>query len=435
MPETRTIRIDPKMFIGKPFTKCPKCKKEDSYGLLMVNTRSYTKRCRECWYSENYDLPALDKKIIYLDQFVISNMMKAINEKLGKKEKVDKVYLKLFEELDRMVKLQLIICPDSMYHRDESLLSFYKALKRMYEHLSYATTFYDSGTIRRFQLDEDFKNYLTSKSSDWKSLLDTSDVLPGDWADWQDKLLITVDSLIKQKEIDSFKAIRLTTYENVKTIFNGWQQEKTKSCLDFFKEIASSYGAAIVKGYANMMAKYIQVSMGAREPTIDDVYSITNEESILISSMLRYLPNGADDFENIKKIMTYLKSDRLETVPINEIYSAIWAAIAYQSSRGGRTTPPNVGMFNDVEMVGTLLPYCDAIFVDKDMYSLLNFGAVKKVLSKYKAKVFSLTNINDFFGYLEEIKKNTSKKHYETIKQVYGNNWDRPFYEMYDKNE
>ena len=208
-------------------------------------------------------------------------MMKAINEKLGKKEKVDKIFLKLFEELDKMVKLQLIICPDSMYHRDESLLSFYKALKRMYEHLSYGTTFYDSGTIRRFQLDEDFKNFLETKSSNWKSLLDTGDVLPGDWDDWQSKLLISVDSSITQKEIDSFRAMRLATYENIKTIFNTWQQEKTKSYSDFFKETASSYGTAVVNRYASMMAKYIQVSMGAREPTTDDVYSITNEESIL----------------------------------------------------------------------------------------------------------------------------------------------------------
>lgn len=124
MSKTKTITIDPKMFIGKPFIVCPKCKKQDSYGLLMVNPSSYTKRCKECWYSKNYLLPQLNKKVIYLDQFVISNMMKAINDQLGKKEKVDKVYLKLFEELDKAVKLQLVICPDSTYHREESLLSF-----------------------------------------------------------------------------------------------------------------------------------------------------------------------------------------------------------------------------------------------------------------------------------------------------------------------
>lgn len=58
----RTIKIDPKMFIGRPFTDCPKCKKGNCYGLLMVNPGSYSKRCRECWYSENYKLPPIEKK-------------------------------------------------------------------------------------------------------------------------------------------------------------------------------------------------------------------------------------------------------------------------------------------------------------------------------------------------------------------------------------
>lgn len=434
MPKTQTITIDPKMFIGKPFTNCPKCKRAGSYGLLMVNPQSYTKRCRECWHSENYKLPPLNKKIIYLDQFVISNMMKTINEKLGKKEKVDKIFLELFEELDKTVKLQLIICPDSMYHRDESLLSFYKALKRMYEHISHGTTFYDSGTIRRFQLDEDFKNFIANKISNWKTLLDIDDVLQGDRNEWQSKYLISVDFEIKQSEIDSFRAIRLAGHEGIKSIFNGWQQEKSKSYSEFFKEIAASYGTAVVNRYVNSLTQYFQGTMGVRELTTEDMLSFTGEESVLISSLLRYLPDKTNDTENFKKIFSYLKSNRLGTIPFNEIYSAIWAAIAYQASRGGRTVPPNAGMFNDVEMIATLSPYCDAIFVDKDMYSLLNFGEVKKILSKYKTRIFSLTNKGDFFKYLGKIKNQTSKKHYQTIKNVYGEGWDSPFYEMYSKD-
>lgn len=362
-------------------------------------------------------------------------MMKAINEKLGKKEKIEKVYLKLFEELDKMVKLQLIICPDSTYHRDESQLSFYKALKRMYEHLSHGTSFYDSATIRRFQIDADFKNCIQNESSIWDSLLDIDDVLQGDRNEWQSKLLVTVDFPITQNEIDSFHKIRLSTYENIKTIFETWKQQKTRSYLDFFKEIASSYGISVVNRYVSHLTQYFQGTMGVKTLTTEDILSFTGEESVLVSSLLRYLPDKAHDTENFRKVISYLKSDRPNSVPINEIYSAIWAAIAYQASRGGRTSPPNVGMSNDVEMVATLLPYCDAIFIDKDMYSILSFGEVKKVLSKYKAKIFSLTNKEDFFSYLVQIKEKTSKKHMETITKVYGDDWGTPFYGMYEERE
>jgi transcription elongation factor Elf1 len=156
----KILKIDPRIFISPPFIKCPKCNKLNSFGVLMISGHHYTRRCRECWFTETYKLPEMKKKIVYLDQFVISNMMKAINQKLGKVKKVDPFWLKLFEKLDRLVKLQIIICPDSTFHRNESLLSYYQALKRMYEHLSGGATFYDPSTIRRFQIAEYFKQFI-----------------------------------------------------------------------------------------------------------------------------------------------------------------------------------------------------------------------------------------------------------------------------------
>lgn len=427
----KTINIDPRMFIGKPFTNCPKCGEKNCYGLLMVNAASYTKRCRECWHSENYTLPPLNKKVIYLDQFVISNMMKAINEKVGKKDKVDKVYLKLFEILDKMVKLQLIICPDSEFQRQESLLSFYKALKRMYEQLSHGTTFFDSQTIRRFQICEDFKNYIDTNNPGWKSVMDVDIVLHGDRNEWQSKLLVTVDSNIKQDEIESFRKSRLVTQEKFKQVYEYWQRDNKKTFAAFFKEISTGYGVGMVKNYMNSLTQYFQASLGVKTQTSENVFSFIGEESILISSLLRYLKDNTNDAENLKKIILYLQSDRFELIPFNEIYSSLWSAIAYQVSRGGRTSLPNIGMFNDIEMLSILYPYCDAIFVDNDIHSILNFGEVKNKLSKYKPKVFSLTNKEEFISYLEEITKKASKKHIEIIKNVYGEGWDTPFYEMF----
>ena len=180
----------------------------------------------------------------------------------------------------------------------------------------------------------------------------------------------------------------------------------------------------------NSLTQHFQARKGVKTETKQDVCTFVGEDSVLISSLLRYLPDN-NDAESFKKIITYLQSNRLESVPFNVIYSSLWAAIAYQASRGGRTTAPNIGMFNDIEMIAILYPYCDALFVDKDMHSILNFGEVKRKLSKYKTRVFSLTNKEEFLNYLEKIRKTTNKQHLRTIKDVYGENWDTPFYEMY----
>ena len=75
--------------------------------------------------------PVLKKKIIYLDQFAISEMMKAFNPKTPAFHKIDRFWKVLFCKLDRLLRLQAICCPDSDFHEDESLLwpEYFKDLK------------------------------------------------------------------------------------------------------------------------------------------------------------------------------------------------------------------------------------------------------------------------------------------------------------------
>src|ERR1700704_113806 len=58
-----------------PFRKCPKCKKE-SFGTLSVDGTVATKRCKDCRYSHGEVLPDVDKRVVYLDQFAVSELYK-----------------------------------------------------------------------------------------------------------------------------------------------------------------------------------------------------------------------------------------------------------------------------------------------------------------------------------------------------------------------
>jgi hypothetical protein len=63
------------------------------------------------------------KKVIYIDQFAISDMMKAIDAKARGHNRVDPFWLRLFEALERVGKLRLAVCPSSPIHSEESLLA------------------------------------------------------------------------------------------------------------------------------------------------------------------------------------------------------------------------------------------------------------------------------------------------------------------------
>jgi hypothetical protein len=83
-------------------------------------------------------------------------MMLALNPETRAHQagRVNQEWLELFRWLDRLVKGQLIACPESLFHQDESLVSRFRApLKRMYEYLSGDTSFQDASYIDQSQLD------------------------------------------------------------------------------------------------------------------------------------------------------------------------------------------------------------------------------------------------------------------------------------------
>jgi hypothetical protein len=128
------IKLKQLIMISPPYIKCPNCGK-NSFGVLIVNPHSYIRRCKDCHFpfkdsrSAVFPLPELSKKLIYIDQFAVSNMMKAINPKTRahKKGSIDQFWQILFEKLYRLSNLQLIICPASSFHFQESFGTFLRS--------------------------------------------------------------------------------------------------------------------------------------------------------------------------------------------------------------------------------------------------------------------------------------------------------------------
>lgn len=422
----KTIKIDPRIFISEPFITCPKCKKND-FGVLMISAHGYTRRCRECWYSENFRLPALSKKLIYLDQFALSEMMKAVNKKLGKKN-VDKFWFSLFEKLEKLNKLQLIVCPDSTFHRNESLPFEPKAMKRMYEHFSNGVSFYDPETIRRFQIVAYFRKKCGVKDKE----IERKDVIHGSLDNWMNRFQFSIDFKIKDDEIESFKKSREAVFESLRKVFESWQSEKDKKFKDWYLEEALAWGRAMAERYAHQLAESAASAFCGKEYDIEKYTSfILSEENVLIHNLNDY--TSGDQIEKIKKSLSFLQSRDLLEIPFNQIASSLWAAIAHQIAHGGRKKPPNKGMASDIDMISTLLPYCDAMFIDREMFELLNHGDVKKKILKYDTKIFSASNKEKFLKYLDDIEKSASSEHLDLINAVYGDAWTEPYWTMYEE--
>jgi len=424
-----TITIDPKMFINEPFTTCPKCGKE-SFGVLSIYARHYIRRCRECWHDESYKLPPVSRKVIYLDQFAISEMMKSINPTLKKTNKVDPFFRKLFEKLDVLNKMQVIICPESTSHFDESFVSsYYPALKRLYEQLAHNFNFYDPETIKRFQILEDFNGWIGLP----KKPIDVGDVLTGtgDLDGWDDRFIISVSLRDQDTSLaEELRKSRDSSSDALIQIFNRWKTEKNRSFGDWYEEETSSFGKSLVQSYLNGLIEYNQLISNKTPLTLNSIGSITSNSSIIMTVIHRKLSEkGFTDEEGMKKSIEYLTSENIKNISYVQISSMLFASLAREASLG-REKPPTKGMMNDIEVISCYAPYCDAMFIDNECRRLLNQG-IAKLGYKLNTRIFSQDNKDDYLNYLDEIEKSVSEKHLKRVREVYGEKWLTPYVDMF----
>ena len=415
------------MFISGPYIQCPKCRKHE-FGVLMINDHSYVRRCRDCFYDQGFALPRLQKKVIYLDQFVISNAMKAINpnaKSYGKTEEL-RYYKELFEKLDRLIKMQHIVCPSSSTHLTESLVDTdYQALRRLYNHFSSGVSFLDNKTIERFQITADFKNWLGLSVEPI-----TVDRLSHDRIHaWQGKYIIDVDLSKDDEELpDRLRKERDELYQALLPVFRRWQSEKGKAFKDWFEEEINSFGRATYT--AVFQRRRMIASKNPSELTLDDL--MPSDGEVLIADMHRIAKEaGIPKNEIYNKVAAYLVSEEFKQVPYPRISSMLLAALANKAALGGKK-PPTRGVFNDIEFIAALAPYCDALFVDKEFQTFLDQEPLKTELG-LSGKIYSLNKKSEFIAYLDGIEANAPKGHLAKVEEVYGDWYNHPFTSMFEK--
>jgi hypothetical protein len=125
-----TLTVDPRDWIRPPYADCEQCGAHDAVGLLMVSKLVALHRCRACMRDSRQDLPAPPRpRVLYLDQWALSSLVKARHPETPERfaSEDDRaagagVWPRLMARIERLVKANLLVCPPSSIHRDESSL-------------------------------------------------------------------------------------------------------------------------------------------------------------------------------------------------------------------------------------------------------------------------------------------------------------------------
>lgn len=422
--------LDPRVFISPPYRTCPKCSKA-AFGVLSVGREQYTRRCRECWFTETFPFwSTLKKKVIYVDQFAISNMMKAIDvsAKAHSKAAADPFWITLFERLERVCKLQLAICPDSHQHRDESLLSpFFDALKRMYEQLSHGVSFDSKDQIEQRQTHVALQAWLQGQAPTHD--LNPEKVTSGGLNEWQDRLIITVSGGYPPDMAETIRSVRDQTHEALAEWFERCRQSPEKDFDHWLNVERQGCADGLIAAYRAWAERQQEVGLGKRPFTLENLLpSPPVNHFIGIRDTLK--ARGFTGDELGKQIHAFLNSDHFMDTPVNLIVTRLFASIAHRAANGQKR-PPNRGMANDIGIVSSLLPYCDAMFIDNECRAMLE-NVPKKHAIPYATEIFSLRDGEAFLEYLKRIEDGADKQILADVREVYGDDWPTPFLKMYE---
>jgi len=360
-------------------------------------------------------------------------MMKALNPtaKQNQKKTLDNFWLRLFQRIDSLCKLQLIICPNSLFYTCESLLSpYFESLKRMYELLSHSISFQDQETIKRFQICEHAKNWISGDSE--KELdLDVHSVVSGNINDWQDKFLISINFPEEQDWIEELRKTREKTHKGLTQVFKRWQTEGNRTFQDWHEEESVASGRVILQNYFSHLARFSELSAGRIKPTINDLFP-PSSVTLVYSIRKIFQKAGIKDSDIWPKIIEYLTSPSLKDVPFIRISSMLYAALARKAA-SGRKKPPNQGMANDIEVISLLLPYCDAMFMDNECRAYLTERPLSESVDCYHTEIFSQNTKEEFLQYLNTIESGATKEHLKKIREVYGESWSEPYITLYEQ--
>ncbi len=364
--------------------------------------------CRAC--RKRYDLPLIKqkKKIIYLDQNFFSHTYNG----------TDLPFLKRAKRLATLAQKQLLICPYSDIHDEETHSSsnpdYQKRQDELWQFIkkiSRGKHFYLGTKIEEQQLINAFLSFINKGSEKGEIIL--SDAITPSIHDWDESLRV---------ELTWSKAdfIEPTT----------WEQHKKNFVDSITKELPRWRNStfSLEENYNHEIQSYAQILLSNFIKVInseDILQKVENRAYAAIYTLLDLNTRKESAQESLANVLAFLQSKHFSNIPYINISAGLWAIIRQEIKKNRYLDTPvekNIklrtqGIPADIKHLSIFVPYCDAVFTEKKMASFLQQWN-QHPLGNYNFKVFSVDNWNDFDTYLDEIENNITPEMKDELEMV-----------------
>ena len=156
--------------------------------------------------------------------------------------------------------------------------------------------------------------------------------------------------------------------------------------------------------------------MRGQMPSLNDV--LPSRTETLVKNLQFIFQQEVGKEQGDARLAEFVKSGAINEAPFNLIGAAMYASLAAKAAAGQKKIP-NQGTATDINIISTLLPYCDAMFVDNKCRALLRDIPTDYALA-FGCEVFSPNTGADFIRYLTKIRDSVTPDHLNLIEEVYG---------------
>lgn len=353
-------------------------------------------------------LPRLQKKVVYLDQSLLSAAFKR-----GDVRAVDAV-----KRVRNAAARQLLVAPFSDVHEDETHLwsgwrGFDSAgLMDFIKQTAVGKSFRPSYEVVEAQISRAFRSWLRGDTNG--QLIERVDAVRGDVDEWANYVYVTVNRYYGDTE--RLAESKTEAVSQLVALFDGWMHSGNTFEQDLKLEIADA-ARSYVGSFEEFVSRVCSGDINAL------LYAPVASQCV---QTLRYaLPDDLDEVEKLRTIVAFFASQSFGLVPKERISACMFAELKSWVKNGAFANREAAvaglsGVFFDVKHIATFAPYCDAVFVDKQMASLVSRPTVA-LAERYGTKVFSLNTLDQFFAWLENLDQSSPPGHDVWLERVYGN--------------
>jgi len=296
-------------------------------------------------------------------------------------------------------------------------------MKRTYEHFSGGLSFYAPDDIKRRQIARLTECWLKKVPATFD--FDAERVTHGKLHEWGDRIYITVDGVL-DGFVDDLRTTRNEVHKGLQEVFEIWQREK-KSYKEVFEAEKGAYTQTLVQGYWAQQKTINDTLMRGEMPSLNDV--LPSQQKIVLMQLQYAFEDAFGKGESPKVMAEFLRTGIMNDAPFNVIGASLFASLS-QKAAAGQKRPPNSGTSNDVTMLSTLLPYCDAMFVDNECRALWQ-DIPRDYKLPYQCALFSQNTGNEFLRYLKDIRDSATPEHLKIVSDIYGPDPLRPPQSIY----